>query len=85
MTRLQKELDFRAVLVRLEQDLAAADERLVHQKRRVGEPAADNQGTSGARALLRVMERSLRLLRERRELIRGARVAQRMASDRPHP
>jgi hypothetical protein len=70
MTLLYKELDPRAALIRIEQDIAAAEQRLVHQRRRIWEGAADSQDTSGAQALLRVMERSLGLLREHRELIR---------------
>jgi hypothetical protein len=74
MTLLHKELDPRAALLRIEQDIAAAEQRLVHQRQRIGERAADSQGTSGAQALLRVMERSLGLLRE--ELIRRESVAE---------
>jgi hypothetical protein len=76
MALLHKEPDPRAALLRIEQDIAAAEQRLVDQRQRIRERAADSQGTSGAQALLRVMERSLGLLREHRELIRRESVAE---------
>ena len=70
LARQPRQVDARHELSSAERHIAAMEERLGRQMRRTSTLAATGQDTAAAEGLLRVMEQSLALMYEHREMIR---------------
>ena len=76
LARQPRQVDARHELSLVERHIAAMEERLGRQMRRTSTLAATGQNTATAEGLLRVMEQSLALMYEHREMIRQELVAE---------